>query len=385
MVFALTPSGWAVLLQCLRCASALAASGRRPGYNSDGVRYDEVVSPATAAALMWDRLWKTQSVDDFWIMNFSSPGMCFPPPLHGVVRDNWNLVEGNVGRGRRLAAEMKVVFGGLVRDAEASVIPAYTALRIISRHFKDYRVFVFENDSRDQTKRWLRVISERDPKFEYKSETLMLNDDRGTEPARFQRMAALRNRLLDWIGGFVHQSSSWDLIVMLDFDIYRYGPFAVSSQSFFSLLGRRETARHEWDMVCANGIYKTENKDVPYGMFDCFAFRTKKHDAFNAGECPMDKEQGMKLWAGYDLVPVRSCFGGMALYRPEALFRCRYDPDVYDCEHVPLHQCMREHGSENRMFMDTLLTTAYVVQGHEHDYDDSVHQKCVSGSGAANR
>ncbi|CAK0819676.1 unnamed protein product [Prorocentrum cordatum] len=132
-------------------------------------------------------------------------------------------------------------------------------------------------------------------------------------------------------------------------------------------------------MVCANSIYKTENEDVPYGMFDCFAFRTKKNDTFNAGECPMDKEQGMKLWASYDLVPVHSCFGGLALYRPEALFRCRYDPAAYDCEHVPLHQCMRKHGSENRMFMDTLLTTAYVVKGHESSYDDSLHQRCVAG------
>jgi len=303
------------------------------------------------------------------------PGVFLP----GVVRDNWKKVESNVERGRKLAAETKIVFAGLVRDAAASVIPAYTALRIIFRHFKDYHFFILENDSVDQTKHWLRVTNKRDPKFEYKSENPMLRNDRGTEPARFQRMATLRNRLLDWIGEFVHQSSGWDLIVMIDFDIFRYGPFAISSQSFFSLLGRRETTRHEWDMVCANSIYKTENEDVPYGMFDCFAFRTKKNDTFNAGDCPRDKEQGMKLWAGYDLVPVHSCFGGLALYRPEALFRCRYDPAAYDCEHVPLHQCMRKHGSENRMFMDTLLTTAYVVKGHESSYDDSLHQRCVAG------
>ncbi|CAK0855548.1 unnamed protein product [Prorocentrum cordatum] len=392
---AILPGRLIVLLQYLRCASAVTVRRSRtePAVNpqdyaangvgyKDGIRYDEIVSPAAALGRMWGRLWRTQSREDYMIMNLSSPGMCFPTPLGGVVRENWKLVEGNIERGRRMAAEVKVVFAGLVRDAGESIIPAYVALKVLARQFKDYHFFVLENDSRDQTKRWLRVASERDPRFECKSENLMLGNDRGVEPSRFQRMAALRNRLLDWIGEFVQQSSGWDLIVMVDFDIFKYGPFAISSHSFFSLLGRKETARREWDMVCANGLYKTENKDVPYGMYDCFAFRTKKNDTFNAGDCPRDKEQGMKLWAGYDLVPVHSCFGGMAVYRSEALFQCRYDPGVYDCEHVPLHQCMRKHGSENRMFMDTMLTTAYVANGHGHDYDDSVHQECLSGSWA---
>merc|ERR1740121_1816812 len=65
------------------------------------------------------------------------------------------------------------------------------------------------------------------------------------------------------------------------------------------------------------------------------------------------------FFSQYDLVPVHSCFGGLALYRPERFLECQYDPGVYDCEHVVFHQCMRQKGSEGRMFMDPLLTTTY--------------------------
>merc|ERR1719356_2440392 len=72
-----------------------------------------------------------------------------------------------------------------------------------------------------------------------------------------------------------------------------------------------------------------------------------------------DSNTMQPFFSQYDLVPVYSCFGGMAIYKTEKFLSCRYDPSVYDCEHVPLHKCMREKGSEGRMFMDPLLTTSY--------------------------
>lgn len=48
------------------------------------------------------------------------------------------------------------------------------------------------------------------------------------------------------------------------------------------------------------------------------------------------------------LVPVDSCFGGLALYRYEALRGCRYayrhpaEPAKIDCEHVLFHLCLAE-------------------------------------------
>lgn len=335
----------------------------------DGIRIDELETPTSFLNKMWAKVWQAQDKADLQILNFSDAGMCFPPPLKNVVTKNWDKIERNVEQGRRLAADTKVIFAGLLRNAAEAVFPAYINLMMLARQFKDYHFFLMENDSDDGTPRWLKVVGRTDPKWEFKSEKLALQNDRGVSLARFERMANLRNRLRDWIETHVRQSPGWDLIVMIDFDIFRYGPFALSTHSFFASLGRPETARKKWDMMCANGLYQRQDVPNAYGMYDCFAFRTESNDTFNAHWCGASKEVGLKLWEGYDLVPVHSCFGGLTMYRSDAYFKCRYDPSVYDCEHVVLHKCMRDHGSKGRMFMDQLLTT---------NYDAFVHQRCVA-------
>jgi len=343
----------------------------RPGEIAriDGIRIDEIETPQHALDKMWAKVWQGQERQDLLIMNFSDTGMCFPPPLKKVVVDNWDKISQNVERGRKIALDTKVIFAGLLRNVDDAVFPAYIALMMLARHFKDYHFFLLENDSDDVTPRWLKVVGRSDPKWEFKSEKLQLGNDRGTSPERFARMANLRNKLRDWMESFVRQSIGWDLIVMIDFDIFRYGPFAISTHSFFSSLGRPETERNKWDMMCANGLYQRQDMPNAYGMYDCFAFRTDKNDEFNAHTCGQNESLGKKLWAGYDLLSVHSCFGGLTMYRPDAYFKCRYDPNAYECEHVVLHQCMRNSGSNGRMFMDQLLTT---------NYDAFVHQRCVA-------
>ena len=77
----------------------------------------------------------------------------------------------------------------------------------------------------------------------------------------------------------------------------------------------------------------------------------------------------------WPMVPVTSCFSGLAFYRVDALIdaqhelRCKYScleipgndagNTVCDCEHVALHNCMAQErghdGGEHRMFVNPLL------------------------------
>lgn len=307
------------------------------------------------------------------VMNLSAPGLCYAPPLRTTIQANWERVEENLKRGRMLAAETKVIFAGLVRNSAFAVNPAYKSLMRIASQFLDYRFFFIENDSSDGTQWQLFDISHKDPKFKYLSKRLNLTDTRGLETDRMVRMADLRNMLRDGIDGFLSKSTSWQqdqtLIVMVDMDIFTNGRNVISPHPFFSMLGRSETTRDKWDMVCANSLW--HNPSVGLSMYDCFAWRDQANDAFNGKDCGGDV--GMKMFDGYDLVPVHSCFGGMAVYKPRSFLKCRYDPTVYDCEHVVLHKCMREHGSRNRMFMDPLMTM---------NYDDMIMQACSTDSEA---
>ncbi|CAK0885517.1 unnamed protein product [Prorocentrum cordatum] len=87
--------------------------------------------------------------------------------------------------------------------------------------------------------------------------------------------------------------------------------------------------------------------------YDCFAFRDEHFDSFNAAR---DGGVAANSFAQYDLDPVHSCFGGLAVYKTQKLLGCRYSASEYDSEHVGLNSCMRGQGSHCRLYLDPLLT-----------------------------
>jgi hypothetical protein len=313
------------------------------------------------------RLKGPSSDPDPWVLSGAEPGLCYAAPLEKTVVENWYKVEANIERGHRFASNMSVIFAGLIRDAEAAVDRSYKMLRNIGRWFKDYHFIVLESDSNDGTARQLERIAHRDDKFEFHSLALRLGDARGLEQARMVRMATLRNRLKAFVRSYVLKNPGWELVVLYDFDLNLFGEHAVLPHSFFNTLGRPLTVWDKWDMICANSLRHVDNDPAkPIGYHDCFAYRTAGHDKFNGYDC--GATLAATMFQDFHPKPVHSCFGGLALYKADPFMRCKYDPSVYDCEHVAFHRCMREHGSEGRIFMDPLLTTAY---------DKDIQHKCA--------
>jgi len=170
--------------------------------------------------------------------------------------------------------------------------------------------------------------------------------------------------------------SRWDLIVIYDFDLNAFGPHVLSPHAFFGSLGRKETVENDWDMLCANSIrHLGGNPTAGVGMYDCFAYRDLHNDSFNAPDCGYTLSK--VLFSQYPLIPVHSCFGGLAMYKPERFLECQYDPNVYDCEHVVFHECMRQRGSEGRMFLDPLLTTNYDSWTQIGCYSDAANAQAL--------
>jgi hypothetical protein len=136
-----------------------------------------------------------------------------------------------------------------------------------------------------------------------------------------------------------------------------------------------------FDLICAQPLNR-HSRTGQLGFHDVVALRTKGHDRLdrfwnydhlathlfghdlgfeendtNASKTPRFQNDGS------DLVPVTSCFGGLAMYRMEAFYAsvgCDYDPSFKptDCEHVAFHACLRRKGF-NRMFVDPLLSSYY--------------------------
>jgi hypothetical protein len=74
------------------------------------------------------------------------------------------------------------------------------------------------------------------------------------------------------------------------------------------------------------------------------------------------------LRRGQGLVPVESCFGGLAVYSLDALREsgCTYDEATDDCEHVALHRCLSNFAPDSA-FLDTAATVYYDTESFKPD------------------
>merc|ERR1712107_362504 len=146
---------------------------------------------------------------------------------------------------------------------------------------------------------------------------------------------------------------------MVDADLGEFGSHAIEADMVLAALGRPESREHQCDVLCANSLRHFRNilKDT-IGHHDAYAFRIAGHDVFNQSWA--DYEVARRPWyKDWSLVPVHSCFGGFAMYNASLFMRCRYDEQLKDCEHVGFHSCLRETGSEGRIFMDPQMPTYY--------------------------
>lgn len=265
-----------------------------------------------------------------------------PPPDSAAYR-------AAVAAGRRAAASKCAIFGGVTRNGGAALPRVLAHLRASGALFADYRVVVFENDSDDGTKELLRAAARADPRLLPHSEDLGLPPALargGFHRSRFRSMARFRSRLLAHMdrAAALACADRPTVYVMADLDL-RHGwrPDALAT-SFAH-------PDSEWDAICANGVVNDGQH------WDTLALRTPE---FN------DTRQQAQLDAAHlrfplwpRLVPVHSCFGGVAVYKPDAFRGCRY-PQGDDCEHVLLHRCMRARG-RGRVFVNPVFLVQYGV------------------------
>jgi len=242
----------------------------------------------------------------------------------------------------------KVVFAGISRDNAPHLANVMNHIEYIGRHFDDYRVIIFENDSRDATKLILNLWQLINPKVKIKSEDFF-NQKRPS----IAFLAQVRNKYLELLS--TNEYQDFDIVIPLDMDM-SYGIDLRGVKQSFSLIDR-------WDMVCSNGISNSKGE-----MYDAFAFRNdefpyspKEYGAifnkdywdFNGNIKEMLKVYDPKG----DLIPVHSCFGGLAIYKKKLFDGCSYKSESEDCEHVLLHKCMRDNGA--RLFMNPAQIIRY--------------------------
>lgn len=250
------------------------------------------------------------------------------PPDERLAAEYWSRVE----QGRHRMAQRSVVICGLVRDLGGLADLLTARLDQLGSLFADFRVVLYENDSRDDTADRLQCWAAREPRAELLSEKRGDPVNPGTRClARAERMAVYRNRCHAHVR---QHHAHCDDVIVADTDL----------AEGWSYDGIANTFGHQnWDGVGSNGIIYRRRRWQPNAMlqYDAWAFRQRGSDAPLA--CRSVNQ--MTFRRGEPLVPVNSCFGGLAVYRMAAFLSASYSGE--DTEHVPFHRRMRAAGCGN--------------------------------------
>jgi len=244
-------------------------------------------------------------------------------------------------RGRLELKKHKVLVLGISRDNRRQLQSVIEHVEATAKQFADYKVIIFENDSNDGTKFMLRLWSWFNNKVEILSQDFNIQ-----KRLSIKFLAYIRNKYLDQIEG---KYPDYDILMILDMDMYRGWDVRGIYDTFSQF--------NNWQAICANGLDPETGKK----MYDSFAFRS---DEFPHG---MEVEDYWSKFAplaqkiypiNTPLIPVKSCFNGLAFYKREFIAGCRYDSINEDCEHIAFNQCIKDKNG-GKMYLNPSMIIRY--------------------------
>ena len=250
----------------------------------------------------------------------------------------------DVQAGYKQMAKHRVVVCGITRDNAVELLVVIKHIEHTGHHFADYRVIIFENDSRDGTKQVLADWQAKNPKVQ-----VMSQDFKNKKRPSLAFLAEIRNQYLDKLFNDP-QYQDFDMVMIVDMDMLHGWDVRGIADSFAKI--------DKWDAVCTNGICNSRGT-----MYDLSAFRSKDfpYRVLGWDECfaKYGKACDKVYSPGLDLIPVQSGFGGMAFYKKQFIKGCRYQSIDQDCEHIPFHACLRERNN-GRMVLNPAQVARYL-------------------------
>jgi len=235
----------------------------------------------------------------------------------------------------------RAVICGLARDGAARLPATIPQLERLAAGFGEARIVIYENDSADETPEVLRAWAARDARVSVVCETL------GRPPLRSGRSDARSTALADARArcqrAALARCAGFDYALVLDTDLLGFDGDGVA----------HALGCDGWDALAAKGVSFREDGVGGFVCPDVWAFRRPGQVEHTRNGAEVHRFVPPR---GAPLVPVDSCFGGLAVYRMEAFASGCYAGG--DCEHVHFHASLRRAGF-GRIFMDPSLLALY--------------------------
>jgi hypothetical protein len=250
-----------------------------------------------------------------------------------------------------------IIICALARDCSAALQHNIPRIEDLRSNFKSSDVVVIENDSKDNTKQilldWSRKSSGVNLIMEdHHTDTLIqrdeLNPSPGTSTGRIEKMSQYRNQYLNWIE---LSKIEPDYILILDIDVISF--------SVKGVIDTLESAPENWGGLFAYGYtdQKLAGKTIHKIFHDLYAFVERKPVAgtyLTHAEMFRNSKKLTQLIRLNKFYPVISAFGGLGLYKYEAIKGLHYvalkneDPIMEAvCEHIPFNIDVIDRGYKN--------------------------------------
>lgn len=265
-------------------------------------------------------------------------------------------------KGRQLMAKSRVSICSIVRDCEGNLKKNIPRIEELRKLFLESEVVIFENDSKDKTLNILKIWEDNSSGVHVFNENyniLTIPDKKINREnpffsfSRIEKMTLYRNKYLQYLN---QSKFKRDYVIIIDLDISDFKIDGIINSFGYT---------DHWDCISANGISK--------GAY----FRTQYHDSYaliekgriNEIQTETDIKQNRikysSLTPGSNLLSVDSAYGGLAIYRWEAIkgleYFCPPNNDIsVQCksEHVGLHMNMINSGY-SRMFINPGMIVKY--------------------------
>ena len=265
------------------------------------------------------------------------PGMKISRPEDFWDVDYIDSYKEHVEFGRVEARRQKLAIVAICRNAMPYLRNTLALVDELAGMWRDCSLYVFENDSTDETadvlddfaiRQWVTI----------EHDTLGGEDSRGFEPERTVRLAKCRTRCQDWVR---RNAADASYVMVLDTD--PHGGFSVdgvlnSLGWFCEMLGESFHRREPGAMASHSLFVRKEEAGYGIASYDAWAARLswwedrREHAWFHLLMPPV----------GSSPIPMNSAFGGLCLYRRDAYLAGVYEGG--DCEHVPFHKAMQKAG-----------------------------------------
>lgn len=265
--------------------------------------------------------------------------------------------------GKVFLESQKIAIVGLVRNLDDKLENNINQILDCFSIAQDYRLFLFENDSTDNTKNILQKLNNQNTKINFQSETFnreqfRISPGESKSQNRTNALAEYRNRLKDWVK---ENCSDYDFTIVIDMDFIDFSHTGCYN-SFGWLCNNNDIDAIAGSAFELRNILKPDQADL--WNYDSWAFRYTWWEDLTKFFGTIYTYDPM-LWFGFwkppvgsSLIKVNSAFGGMVIYRTQKYISGLYEG--FDCEHVCFHYNLTKNQDFNlyfnpsqRMLMET--------------------------------